>query len=306
MNKKILSLLGVASVVVGMTTGATSAQASTLGPGVVSVETDGGIFFSNNAVDFTIDNTAAQSPGVAGTGTVTTPVNPLDSQAGVFGIVPGFPSTYPSLGNIDEVLDKLMGRRFPESQGNPDGIPDFLSQIRIEDFEIEEFVENGETYQLGGIPFIHFDTDGDGAFGASGSYNGLSIVPDDGSDTDDFTFFVNTFKRTVIPDDNSDGPFNVIFEFEGFFRDGAGEFKDTPAEFALFNGVTGINPENLTITGAAAGNAPFEMQGVFEFQAGGDGRIGTVIPQAPEPGTILGLTALAGLGLSSRLKRKGK
>ncbi len=296
MNKKIFSLLGVASVVVGMTTGATSAQASTLGPGVVSVETDGGIFFSNNAVDFTIDNTAEPSPGVAGTGTVTTPVNPLDSQAGVFGIVSGFPDTYPSLNNIDEVLDKLMGRRFPESQGNPDGIPDFLSQIRIEDFEILPRIDNDITYTLPQpAPLLHFDTDGDGAFGAMNSYNGLSVIPGDGSDTDDFTFYATTFKREV---GGSDGAFNVIFEFDGFFRDGSGEFKDTPAEFALFNGVTGVDPMDLAPTTNFVGD--------FEFQAGGDGRIGTLGRQAPEPGTILGLTALAGLGLSSRLKRKGK
>ncbi|MDJ0600582.1 MAG: PEP-CTERM sorting domain-containing protein [Crocosphaera sp.] len=312
MNKKILSLLGVATVAVGMTTGATSAQASTLGPGVLSVETDGGIFYSNNAVDFTIDNTAAQSPGFVGTGNVTTPINPLDSQAGIFGIVPTNSSTYPpiypidGLRDVDEVLAKLGDRQFVGTE------------LRIVDFEIDPAtgpasspdptrVINGLTYTLPqAVPFLHFDTDSDGAF-SDGTYGddfgpriGNEVIAGDSVDTDDFTFYVTNFMRTVTPDETGLA-FNSIFEFDGFFRDGSRQFKDTPAQFALFNGVTGTNPQFDPVT------TNFEFENPdddFLFQAGGDGRIGTA--QAPEPGTILGLTALAGLGLSSRLKRKAK
>ncbi|MDJ0600583.1 MAG: PEP-CTERM sorting domain-containing protein [Crocosphaera sp.] len=292
MNNKILSLLGMAAVAVGMTTGATSAQASTLGPGVLSVQTDGGIFFSNNAVDFTVDNTAAQSPGTPGTGTVTTPPNPIEGAAGIFGIIPGNAATNPDFGNIDEVLDKLDGRQFTQTE------------ILISDFELPFFVQNNVTYDLtaGGTvaptEFLLFDTDQDGLFGeATGDGN---VADPDYDPVGDFKFFTTSFTRVVEPDEPGDGPFNVIFEFEGFFRDMEGNFKDTQAEFALFNGVTSNNPEFLDQT------TNFLPGEAFEFQAGGDGRIGTLGREAPEPGTILGLTALAGLGLSSRLKRKAK
>ncbi len=283
MNKKILSLLGVATVAVGMTTGATSTQASTLGPGVLSVETDGGIFFTNNAVDFTVDNTAQRSPNIDGTGVITTPRNFLDSQAGIFGVLPDDDTTFPGF-ITPEILDKLAGRQFVSRN------------LEIADFAITDsdgtpiFVENETPYALPEpFTFLELDTDNDGLFGEA---SGVGSNP-----LGDFKFIATTFRREVIPSDDPNA-LNVTFNFDGFFQDMEGNFRDTQAQFALFNGVVGVNPEDLEVTTLGAADD------LFEFQAGGDGRIGTA--QAPEPGTILGLTALAGLGLSSRLKRKAK
>ncbi|ACB50000.1 hypothetical protein cce_0649 [Crocosphaera subtropica ATCC 51142] len=292
MNNKILSLLGVAVATTGMTVGATSTQASTLGPGTVSVQLDQGVFFSNNIADFILDGTSVPNPGVAGDGSVSTPANPLDPDAEIYGIVPGNAATYPAFDNIGEILGKLAGRSFV---GAPIKFNDIIFvQDPTDPDSPGIFVNNGQTYDLtgggaiDGFTFAEFDTDGDTGFGDSAG---------------DFSYIATSFTRVVEP--GATGGFNIIFDLEGFFRDGSGNFKDTPSNFALFNGAAGVNPQTLpvlTLNEFVAGVGTPDVR----FIASADGVINTSGREAPEPGTIIGLTAVAGLGLAGRLKRKAK
>ncbi|MDJ0658101.1 MAG: PEP-CTERM sorting domain-containing protein [Crocosphaera sp.] len=316
MNNKILNLLGVIGVTVGMTTVTTAAQASTLGPGRISFTSEAGIQFNNNEI-LTINNPPA--PGSPGNSRVTTPDNPLDGEAGIFGIVPGDPNTYPpifpieGLADIDEVLDKLAGRQFTVRDPFD---PVLASNVLTNDFSFDAAaiaaleaaqpgsttcqapgpnrICNNVTYDLtfGGLldpkvdlpAFLEFDTDGDGEYGEA---SGVGSNP-----LGDFKYIATAFTRIV--EDRGNDTFEVSLDFEGFFVDMEGNFKHTDSIVSLFTGVTSVDPETL---------AP---DGPFIFQAGVNGQITTEGRKAPEPGTIIGLTALAGLGFGSRLKRKAK
>ncbi|MDJ0658100.1 MAG: PEP-CTERM sorting domain-containing protein [Crocosphaera sp.] len=317
MNNKILNLLGMLGVTVGITTATTAAQASTFGPGGVSFTSEAGIFFNNNAIITINDPPAPLSPGNS---RVTTPENPIDGVAGIFGIVPGDPNTYPpifpieGLASIDEVLQKLDGRQFTVRDPFD---PVLASNILTNDlgFTIaaigaleasqpgsttcrgDNRICNNVTYDLtfGGavdvttLPaFLEFDTDGDGQYGEA---SGVGDNP-----LGDFKYFATAFTRIV--EERDPGAFEVTLDFEGFFVDMEGNFKDTPSIVSLFTGVTSVDPEDLP----ASDDPP------TVFQAGINGAITTEgrPPNVPEPGTIIGLTALAGLGLGSRLKHKGK
>lgn len=288
MNHKILSLLGIAAATTGMTVGATSAQASTLGPGIVSLEAAQGLYFSNNIVDFVLDGSFTPNLGIAGDANVTTPPNPNDPDAGIYGIIPGNPSTYPAISSLDEVLTKLGTRSFVGAD------------VKVQDIIFPFFVNNNVTYDLTnggaveGFTFLDFDTDNNGA--GDGNF---------GVGTGDFSYIATSFTRIVEP--ASGGGQNIIFDLEGFFRDGAGNFKDTPSIFSLFNGVSSVDPQTLPVLTAAqfaalAGTGDPSIR----FIASADGQIQTPGREAPEPGTIIGLTAVAGLGLVNRLKRKAK
>ncbi|MDJ0658102.1 MAG: PEP-CTERM sorting domain-containing protein [Crocosphaera sp.] len=310
MNNKILNLLGVVGVTVGMTTVTTAAQASTLGPGRVSFTTEGGILFNNNAV-ITLD-TIPPAPGDPDNGNsrVTTPFNPLSAEAGIFGIDPDNPLAtapdpilYPYV-DLDEVVAKLDGRKFPTTNVVtndfildpalfPPSQTDCQGDVRICDNVMYDLTFGGTVDVTDFDPFLVFDTDMDGLFGeASGEGD---------NPLGDFKYYVTKFTRLV--EEPQPGTFEVSFDFDGFFVDMEGNFKDTPSIVSLFTGVTSVDPELLDVV-VDPDDPAFEDSLVF--QAGVNGQITTEGRKAPEPGTIIGLTALAGLGFGSRLKRKVK
>lgn len=298
MNNKILNLLGVVGVTVGMTTVTTAAQASQLGPGRTDLRANTGIFFTNNIVDFLEAPVPVPKElfGEPGDGVTTTlpSTTPL-SASGIFGIDPAVnPGATPE--PQQELLDKLDGRTFlnAEVQFNdlgvdPNGVLGdaglILSTVTQPSAGITEvvFIDPDE------FVFLDFDTDGDGSFG----------------EEDDFEYVATGFTRTVTS--GAQG-FNVSFDITGFFRDNEGAFKDTPSIISLFNGVSDVDPNSLPIFNIAQYDAfPGETAGSVGFLAGADGVITTEGGRdIPEPGTILGLTALAGLGLGTRLKRNSE
>ncbi|MDJ0844732.1 PEP-CTERM sorting domain-containing protein [Crocosphaera sp.] len=310
MKNNILNLLGVVGITVGMTTMTTAAQASQLGPGRTDLRAETGVFFTNNIIDFLRDPVTVPKAalGQSGDGVTTTlPCTSPDCAAGVFGIVPtGHSGVPPLVPNpeftppiAEEILAKLGTRSFIDA-------PVLLSDIYI-DPDLPPLRGPVVTYTFPDTLFLQFDTDKDGQFGSAddGEMNEIDTVGER-----DFEYFITSLTRTVTPGAPGGG-FNVSFDLEGFFRDyktvnGEEGFKDTPSIISLFNGATDVDPNTLPdLTREEYDALPGETPGQIAFLAGADGVI-TTEGRVPEPGTILGLTALAGLGLGSRLKRKSK
>lgn len=307
MKNNILKLLGVVGVTVGMTTMSTAAQASQLGPGRTDLRANTGVFFTNNIVDFLQSPvTFPKAPlGQPGDGVTTTlPCTFFGCAAGVFGIIP---ESFPPAPNPNEneaftpspqqeILDKLGARTFVDADVLLSDIFVTLPEVVGQRTEGNATITEVELNEV--ITFLQFDTDGDGLFGS-----------DDNVEEYDFEYFLSSFTRTVTP--GEDGGFNVSFDLVGYFRDyktvnGGAGFKDTPSIISLFNGATDVDPNTLPdLTREEYDALPGETPGQIAFLAGADGVI-TTEGRVPEPGTILGLTALAGLGLGSRLKRKSK
>ncbi|MDJ0844040.1 PIN domain-containing protein [Crocosphaera sp.] len=184
-------------------------------------------------------------------------------------------------------------------------------------------------YLSGYQPSFSYEHSGKGIFASSNFYdNPFGLKGEDNSLTNDF-----------YNDTKQDRPMVASFEIEGIYtlEDEAFTLSDTDSQLGVipeiqfefqekFNGLTNnfyndsqediifydnpldSYPKSIPIFNDVDGdNLSFiagSDAGEIEFLAGADGVIGTLEGDVPEPSTIIGLTALAGLGLGSRCARK--
>lgn len=119
-------------------------------------------------------------------------------------------------------------------------------------------------------------------------------------DDNNLQYFFRTVTRTTTP---FEGGFINNFSFDGFYRDTTGEFDDTDSTLAIFTAATDIN---ITAVPSTPGTTPQEVVDAFVSQgefAGINGVIRTS-ESVPEPGTVLGLLAIGGLGLGLKKKKQ--
>jgi hypothetical protein len=276
MNIKLLGSVGAISLAATSILASTdAAEAAKLGvegqTSKLSVDIQNIIFFNNNVLDFTPNGTFTPSLGTAGDFRVSTPPNPIDPESGIFGQTP---------------LSDGTGRQFVGSLGK---IEDLF--VDPSDIPAPGFLENDRKYLIselqGGateIPILRFDTDGDGQYGEASGVGSNALG--------DFVYFISALTRRVTQ--NSQGAFDVSFDFEGFFIDKEGKFEKTESIISIFNGTSTSDPEKLTPVTAAAFMANPNNRRVV---ASADGTITTdAIMPVPEPSTLMGIGAILGLG----------
>lgn len=278
MRNNFTSLVVTGSILAGgLITGAASVEAATLlAPGKLSVVSDRGAFFVNNVIDFTPGAPAsfAPSPGTPGTGNVTTPPSIFDPEGGIFGSTP-LPDGRQFVG-----ADVLFEDLFLPASVIPGGR--FLNNVQ---YTFADFLPPA----LQEFTFLRFDTNNDGFFGSDNS--------------DDFEYIITGFTRRVSP--GTTGGFDVSFDFQGFFRDYAGNYTDTPSILSIFNGTSTFNPDQLVAVETLAQYAALNAGGLGgrQFSAAIDGTI-TTVEAVPEPGMVIGMIGLAGfLGLAKKNKK---
>lgn len=118
-----------------------------------------------------------------------------------------------------------------------------------------------------------------------------------------FEYYYTSITRTTIR--FIEGVVNM--SFEGFLRDTTGEFDDTPSDISLFTGSTDIDITTIPSTPGATiqeiiDNFNDDNPAAPEVFAGINGLITT--STVPEPGTVLGLLAIGGLGLGLKKKKQ--
>lgn len=281
MRNNFTSLVMTGSILAGgLITGVASVEAATLlAPGKLSVVSERGAFFVNNVIDFTPGSPAAfgPSPGTPGTGNVTTPPTIVDPEGGIFGSDP-LPD-----GRQFVSAPVLFEDLFLPASVIPGG--SFLTDV---EYNFGDFLPPGSQE----FTFLRFDTNGDGFFG-------------DQND-DDFEYIITGFTRRV--QQGTTGGFDVSFDFQGFFRDHAGIYADTPSVLSIFNGTSSFNPDDLVAVETLAQYALLGAGGLGgrQFSAAIDGTI-TTAEAVPEPGMVVSMIGLVGfLGLAKKNKKSEK
>lgn len=260
-------------------------DASVLGPGRLGFVLEESVITGNNATDFLAAGDAGKNFGLDpsnwGDFSITNLPLAVDPNGGVF-----------SAPDIEDFLGKMgPDRSFLNTDGKIADLVPFPGLGSISDGEV---IANT-------FPLLFFDTDMDGLYG----------------EEDDFVYITETFVRTTSP--GSPTGFNVTLNFTGFFRDNLGIIDDTPSTLAIFNGAIDINPNDLAVIDGPNITAiidNFDDTPITDAPdglattGGGDAVFrteGRDVLDVPEPGTIVGLSIVAGLaGLTAKRRNRPK